>query len=223
MGRSPSCSLASTNRRKLLFALFGSWTVHVPEPIPQTQERRKRGFIPGAPSSVEARNRLIVTFKNQWISSRTRAFLKCCILPYRESYDLLLSEFMHLSNKISSVINIDSFINIYFYLISARGVTCVRCPLRAAVDFSSNMRRYLLKSYIYILPYGPSPASSCFLAISLTTEKGTYIYTHVRACYLSAISLTEDGRALWAIGSLHPFWNENDGSGAAPSTGIKNS
>jgi hypothetical protein len=63
MGRSPSCSLASTNRRKLLFALFGSWTVHVPEPIPQTQERRKRGFIAGAPSSVEARNRLIVTFK----------------------------------------------------------------------------------------------------------------------------------------------------------------
>jgi hypothetical protein len=47
MGWSPSRSLAGTNRRKLLFALSGSWTVQVPEPIPQTQKRRKRGFIPG--------------------------------------------------------------------------------------------------------------------------------------------------------------------------------
>jgi hypothetical protein len=160
-----------------MFALFGSWTVHVPEPIPQTQERRKRGFIP-AQSLVAARNCLIVTFKNQWIFSQTRALLKCCILQYRESYDLLLSELMHLSNKISSVINVHSFINIYFYLISARGVTCVRCPLRAAVDFSSNMRRYLLKSYIYVLPYGPSPAPSLLLShFTHNRERNLYLYT----------------------------------------------
>jgi hypothetical protein len=64
MGWSPSRSLAGTNRRKLLFARFSSWTVHFPEPIPQTLGRRKRGFIPGTRPWTADAGTAHVTFKD---------------------------------------------------------------------------------------------------------------------------------------------------------------
>ena len=74
---------------------------------------------------------------------------------------------------------------------------------RVAVNFSetaSNVRRFLSKSYTLILPYGPSPAASPLLSHS-THNPESYIYTNVRACYLSASSLTEE-----TAGSLGYDW-----------------